>query len=59
MTARTNEYLRDILDSAEIMGRMVEGLSYETFLSHDLVKDAVHYRIVVIREACRRIRDED
>lgn len=59
MRTRINEYLRDILESAEIMGRMIEGLSYETFLTHDLARDAVHYRIVVIGEASRRIRDED
>lgn len=59
MRTRINEYLLDVLESAEIMGTMVDGLTYDTFLTNTLAKDAVHYRIVVIGEACRRIRDED
>lgn len=59
MNRRTNEYLRDILDSAEIIEHMVDALTFEEFLTHKYATDAVHYRIVVIGEACRRIRDEE
>lgn len=50
-------YLDDIIASAEKIGRLVVGRSYETFLADEAVFDAVLFNLQVIGEAAKKLPD--
>jgi uncharacterized protein with HEPN domain len=51
-------YLEDILISAEKIGRFLEGISYEHFITHEMLLDAVLFNLEVLGEAAKHIPEE-
>lgn len=56
MTRRPyNVFLDDMCEAIDKVGRYIEGLTYETFVSNDMVVDAVIRNLEIIGEAARCI----
>ena len=55
MTARSEKYLRDMLDAAETETANVEGVSREQFHANRIVRDAVTWNFCVIGEALSQL----
>lgn len=50
-------YLDDIIESAEKIGRLLRGRSYDAFIADEAVFDAVLFNLQVIGEAAKRLPD--
>ena len=58
MPARTDAHvLRDMVDSARKAIAYIWGLSEDEFYRNELVQDAVAWRVTIIGEAARRVRE--
>ncbi|MCK4413584.1 MAG: DUF86 domain-containing protein [Candidatus Eisenbacteria sp.] len=55
---RDSAYLLDILESAELILRYVEGRKYQDFATETAFQDQVIRRFQIIGEAARRVSDE-
>lgn len=55
---RDSAYLLDIVQSAKLVARYVEGTAREAFLRDEQLQDAVVRRLLVIGEAARRVSTE-
>jgi uncharacterized protein with HEPN domain len=55
---RDNLYLGDILEAIQRVLEYTKGLSYEEFLKHPMVQDAVLRNIQVIGEATKKLSEE-
>jgi len=51
-------YLKGILDAAEAIESFVGGMSYEEFVSNDLVASAVIRKLEIIGEAAKKVPKE-
>ena len=51
-------YLDDLIASAEKIGRMVSGLTYDQFLLEEAIFDAVLFNLQVIGEAIKKFPDD-
>lgn len=51
-----NAYLRDMLDSAIRVQKLVAGKSYAQFVSDEMLQEAVLWRLTVIGEAAGKIQ---
>jgi uncharacterized protein with HEPN domain len=53
-----NAYLADILQACEIIAEYVAGHTAESFARTRMVRDAVHYQLMIIGEATRYLSDQ-
>ncbi len=51
-------YLDDLIDSAEKIRKFLQGRSFETFSSDEMLFDAVLFNLEVIGEAVKRLPEE-
>ncbi len=51
-------YLEDILISVEKITRFVKGISYESFITNEMLLDAVLFNLEVLGEAAKHIPEE-
>ena len=58
MHRTTRQYLDDILQAAEKIGRYVHGISFETFVADEMRLDAVIRNFEVIGEAIKNLPQE-
>lgn len=51
-------YLSDMVEAAESVNEFLRGVDKDSFLSNDLLRSAVTYKLVVIGEAASRVSQE-
>lgn len=54
---RDAEYLRDILEAGEAIGRFLAGVEREDFLRDELRRDAVARRLTIVGEAAAKLSE--
>ncbi|HSK70668.1 MAG TPA: DUF86 domain-containing protein [Pyrinomonadaceae bacterium] len=55
---REELYLQDIIQSANAIGRFLEGVSKENFLADELLQSAILHKLAIIGEAAAQISKE-
>ena len=58
LTSPDREYLRHIVESAELVLEYVDGVTLDEFLASTLIQDAVLHRLSVIGEAAKWVSAE-
>lgn len=59
MTNETRQRLRDALDSCRAIRRYTAGVDFTTYLSNDMLRDAVERRLGIVGEALNRAQAAD
>lgn len=51
-------YLVDVIEAAERIARMIAGEDFDSFGANDVLSSAVLYQLVIVGEACGKMRPE-